>query len=135
MWIDLIKYLCGGAVGAAVVAGIFSLAGKKMDHKHEDKVADEKSIDERLDALESDMEALKQDVKNLEGNYKRNAERFGNLETSIDNLSQTVAKNNSALCNALNALLIHNISGNGDSAMKDAQAELMKHITSLPATN
>ena len=34
---ELVQSLLCGAVGAALVAGLFSLLGKKVDHSHEDR--------------------------------------------------------------------------------------------------
>lgn len=103
---EFLKIIASGAVGAGVIAGIFMLLGKFSDHKHEDKK-------ERM----SEIKQLRADVSELSESYKM-------LEQKIENL----VENDRALMKAVNALLLHNMTGNATGKMAAAQQELTNYI-------
>jgi cell division septum initiation protein DivIVA len=85
---EILKSLLCGAVGAAIVAGLFSLLGKKVDHSHEDK--------------------------------KEKMAENKELQKRVQKLTDAVA--------SINALLLHNMTGNATGKMAKAQEELTTYI-------
>lgn len=103
---ELLQSLLSGAVGAGIVAGIFSLLGKKADHAHEDKK-------EKM----SEIKDLQKKVSDL-------AREVSEINDRIDKLQE----NDRALMKAVNALLLHNMTGNASGKMAKAQEELTTYI-------
>ena len=103
---ELVQSLLCGAVGAALVAGLFSLLGKKVDHSHEDrkeKMTESKELQKRVSEL---------------------AEEVSKKNERIDRLHE----DDRALMKAVNALLLHNMTGNASGKMAKAQEELTTYI-------
>lgn len=103
---ELVQSLLCGAVGAALVAGLFSLLGKKVDHSHEDrkeKMTESKGLQKRVSEL---------------------AEEVSKINERIDRLHE----DDRALMKAVNALLLHNMTGNASGKMAKAQEELTTYI-------
>jgi uncharacterized protein YlxW (UPF0749 family) len=103
---EILKSLLCGAVGAAIVAGLFSLLGKKVDHSHEDKkekMAENKELQKRVQEL---------------------ADAVASINERIDKLHD----DDRALMKAVNALLLHNMTGNATGKMAKAQDELTTYI-------
>ena len=102
---ELLQSLLCGAVGAGIVGGIFSLLGKKVDHSHEDKK--EKMTD----------------IKDLQ-KVSELTQEVSEINDRIDKLQE----NDRALMKAVNALLLHNMTGNASGKMAKAQEELTTYI-------
>ena len=103
---ELLKSLLCGAVGAGIVGGIFSLLGKRIDHSHEDrkeKMTENKELQKRVADL---------------------AEAVSAINDRIDKLHE----DDRALMKAVNALLLHNMTGNASGKMAKAQEELTTYI-------
>ena len=103
---EILKSLLCGAVGAAIVAGLFSLLGKKVDHSHEDKkekMAENKELQKRVQEL---------------------TDAGASINERIDKLHD----DDRALMKAVNALLLHNMTGNATGKMAKAQEELTTYI-------
>ena len=103
---ELLQSLLCGAVGAGVVGGIFSLLGKKVDHSHEDKK-------EKM----SETKELQKKVTEL-------TKAVSEINDRIDKLHE----DDRALMKAVNALLLHNMTGNASGKMAKAQEELTTYI-------
>ena len=103
---DILQSLLCGAVGAGIVAGVFSLLGKGMDHSHEDRR--EKMTD----------------IKDLQKKVSELTEEVSQINDRIDKLQD----NDRALMKAVNALLLHNMTGNATGKMQKAQEELTTYI-------
>ena len=103
---ELVQSLLCGAVGAALVAGLFSLLGKQVDHSHEDKK--EKMTD----------------IKDLQKKVSELTEEVSQINDRIDRLHE----DDRALMKAVNALLLHNMTGNASGKMAKAQEELTTYI-------
>lgn len=103
---EILKSLLCGAVGAAIVAGIFSLLGKRVDYSHEDKK--EKMTD----------------IKELQKKVSELTQEVSEINDRIDKLQE----NDRALMKAVNALLLHNMTGNATGKMAKAQEELTTYI-------
>ena len=103
---DILQSLLCGAVGAGIVAGIFTLVGKGIDHSHEDKK--EKMTD----------------IKDLQNKVAELTRAVSATNERIDKLEQ----NDRALMKAVNALLLHNMTGNASGKMAKAQEELTAYI-------
>ena len=103
---EILKSLLCGAVGAAIVAGLFSLLGKKVDHSHEDKkekMAENKELQKRVQELTDAVASVNERIDKLHDDDR-------------------------ALMNAVNALLLHNMTGNATGKMAKAQEELTTYI-------
>ena len=64
---EILKSLLCGAVGAAIVAGLFSLLGKKVDHSHEDKkekMAENKELQKRVQELTDAVASINERIDN-----------------------------------------------------------------------
>lgn len=103
---EILKSLLCGAVGAAIVGGLFSLLGKKVDYSHEDKK--EKMTD----------------IKDLQKKVSELTQEVSEINDRIDKLQE----NDRALMKAVNALLLHNMTGNATGKMAKAQDELTTYI-------
>lgn len=103
---DFVKTLLSGAVGAGIVAGLFTLFGKGMDNAHEDR---KQKMDE---------------TKKLRGDVAKMQDDITALQKAIDALGA----NDRALMKAVNALLLHNMTGNATGKMAKAQEELTTYI-------
>jgi uncharacterized protein YlxW (UPF0749 family) len=103
---EILKSLLCGAVGAAIVAGLFSLLGKKVDHSHEDKkekMAENKELQKRVQELTDAVASINERIDKLHDDDR-------------------------ALMKAVNALLLHNMTGNATGKMAKAQEELTTYI-------
>ena len=103
---EILKSLLCGAVGAAIVAGLFSLLGKKVDHSHEDKkekMAENKELQKRVQELTDAVVSINERIDKLHDDDR-------------------------ALMKAVNALLLHNMTGNATGKMAKAQEELTTYI-------
>lgn len=103
---EILKSLLCGAVGAAIVAGLFSLLGKKVDHSHEDKkekMAENKELQKRVQELTDAVASINERIDKLHDDDR-------------------------ALIKAVNALLLHNMTGNATGKMAKAQEELTTYI-------
>ena len=103
---EILKSLLCGAVGAAIVAGLFSLLGKKVDHSHEDKkekMAENKELQKRVQELTDAVASINERIDKLHDDDR-------------------------ALMKAVNALLLHNMTGNATGKMAKAQDELTTYI-------
>jgi len=105
---DFLKTLLSGAVGAGIVAGLFALFGKRMDQVHEDKKG-----------KMNDIKELQKQVADLQKQMNKTWQR-------IDEMSNS----DRALLKAVNALLLHSMSGNDTGKMAKAQEELTNFIIS-----
>lgn len=103
---EMMQSLLCGAVGAALVAGLFSLLGKKVDYSHEDKK-------EKM----SETKELRKEVTDL-------TRAVAEINNRIDKLHE----DDRALMKAVNALLLHNMTGNESGKMRQAQEELTNYI-------
>lgn len=103
---EILKSLLCGAVGAAIIAGLFSLLGKKVDHSHEDKkekMAENKELQKRVQELTDAVASINERIDKLHDDDR-------------------------ALMKAVNALLLHNMTGNATGKMAKAQEELTTYI-------
>lgn len=103
---EILKSLLCGAVGAAIVAGLFSLLGKKVDHSHEEKkekMAENKELQKRVQELTDAVASINERIDKLHDDDR-------------------------ALMKAVNALLLHNMTGNATGKMAKAQEELTTYI-------
>lgn len=103
---EILKSLLCGAVGAAIVGGLFSLLGKKVDHSHEDKkekMAENKELQKRVQELTDAVASINERIDKLHDDDR-------------------------ALMKAVNALLLHNMTGNATGKMAKAQEELTTYI-------
>lgn len=103
---EILKSLLCGAVGAAIVAGLFSLLGKKVDHSHEDKkekMAENKELQKRVQELTDAVASINERIDKLHDDDRE-------------------------LMKAVNALLLHNMTGNATGKMAKAQEELTTYI-------
>ena len=103
---EILKSLLCGAAGAAIVAGLFSLLGKKVDHSHEDKkekMAENKELQKRVQELTDAVASINERIDKLHDDDR-------------------------ALMKAVNALLLHNMTGNATGKMAKAQEELTTYI-------
>ena len=105
---EFLKTLLSGAVGAGIVAGLFALFGKQMDHSYEDKKG-----------KMSEIKELQKQVADLQDQMNRTDRRLEDLE-----------KSDRAVLKAVNALLLHSMSGNNTGKMAQAQEELTNFIIS-----
>lgn len=103
---ELVQSLLCGAVGAAIVGGLFSILGKKVDHSHEDRK--EKMTE----------------VKELQNRVSDLTKAVSEINDRIDKLHE----DDRALMKAVNALLLHNMTGNASGKMAKAQEELTTYI-------
>lgn len=103
---EFLQSLLCGAVGAGIVAGIFGLLGKKVDHSHEDR-----------------KEKVK-DIKDLQNQVSELTREVSEINDRIDKLHE----DDRALMKAVNALLLHNMTGNATGKMAKAQEELTLYI-------
>ena len=103
---DFLQSLLCGAVGAGIVAGVFSLLGKKVDHSHEDrkeKVTDIKDLQKKVSELTKEVSEINDRINKLH-------------------------EDDRALMKAVNALLLHTMTGNASGKMQRAQEELTTYI-------
>ena len=116
-WVYVAAMFGGGASGAAIIKLIDNIVQHKMDRaaKKEDNEADEAAADHTQ---------IGNDISGLKERSKRDYERLNRHDAAIDNVVST----NQALLKAVNALLLHGMTGNASGKMADAQKELMDHI-------
>lgn len=105
---DFLKTLLSGAVGAGIVAGLFTLFGKRMDQTHEEK----------KDKM-NELKDLRGQVADLQKQMSQTRQRLDDMD-----------KSDRALLKAVNALLLHSMSGNATGKMAKAQEELTNFIIS-----
>ena len=105
---EFLKTLLSGAVGAGIVAGLFALFSKRMDYSHEDKKA-----------KMSEIKDLQKQVADLRDQMNRTNQRLDEL-----------GKSDTAILKAVNALLLHSMTGNNTGKMAQAQEELTNYIIS-----
>ena len=103
---EFLQSLLCGAVGAGIVAGVFGLLGKKVEYTHEDR-----------------KEKVR-DIKDLQKNVSELTQEVSEINDRIDRLHE----DDRALLKAVNALLLHNMTGNATGKMAQAQEELMQYI-------
>lgn len=103
---EFLKTLLSGAVGAGIVAGLFSLLGKRVDNRHEERK-------EKMD-----------ETKHLRGDVADLQKSVSELRKQINGLQE----NDKAVMKAVSALLLHNMTGNATGKMQQAHEELTNYI-------
>lgn len=107
----------GGAAGAAIIKLMETIIVHKLDRaaKKEDKQAAEAAADD---------EQMAKDIDDLKWRTGRDYDRLNRHDKLLESISESIQ----ALLKAVNAVLLHNMTGNATGKMAEAQKELMDHI-------
>ena len=116
LW-QIIVAICGGIIAlsgaGAVIAGIV----------HRAKAPNEKQ-NERIAATETEISAVKDDIKKINERLDLDNNRFVDYAGKMNEIEQTMKKTNQIIISSLQALIAHSIDGNNVDQLKSAEKSL-----------